>query len=156
MCFRVCVYVAIALSVLSAAPGYAASPDPQSGDPQAAGSSAVKSSPDRHRITNDSVTSDPERLTLTKDWFGLGPTLRKAGFDWRLEWSQFYQGMTQGDGDHTWRYGGHVDALVRIDLSKLGLWDGLSVTDELYWNYGDSVNGYGRTLFSRQFGALFP
>ncbi len=149
-------YVAIALIVLSAAQGYAASPNPQSGNPQSADSSSVKSSPDERTLTDGSATSSPEQLTLTKDWFGLGPTLRKAGFDWRLEWSQFYQGMTQGDGDRSWQYGGHVDALVRIDFSKFGFWDGFSVTNQLYWNYGDSVNGFGGTLFPVNSALFFP
>ena len=82
--------------------------------------------------------------------------MRKAGFDWRLEWSQFYQGMLRGDGDKSGQYGGHVDALVRIDFSKFGFWDGLSVTDELYWNHGDSVNGFDGTLFPVNSALFFP
>ena len=27
-----------------------------------------------------------ERRTLTGDWFGQGPAMRAAGFDFRLEW----------------------------------------------------------------------
>jgi porin len=34
--------------------------------------------------------------TLTGDWFGQGQAMRNAGIDFRLEWSEFYQGMTQG------------------------------------------------------------
>ncbi len=86
--------VAIVLIVLSAAPGHAASPDPQSTDPSAA-------------------KPNPDQSTLTNDWFGYGRAMRDAGFDSRLEWSQFYQGMPRGDGDKSGQYGGHVDWLVR-------------------------------------------
>ena len=49
-----------------------------------------------------------------------------------------------------------MDALVRIDFSKFGFWDGLSVTNQLYWNYGDSVNGFGGTLFPVNSALFFP
>jgi carbohydrate-selective porin OprB len=93
------------------------------------------------------IASPSGPQTLTGDWFGHGPALREAGFDFRLEWSQFYQGMTQGEGDKTWQYGGKIDALARVDLTKLGLWNGLSVTAQYNFNYGHSVNGIGGSLF---------
>jgi len=94
--------------------------------------------------------------TLTGDWFGQGPELRDAGFDFRLEWSQFYQGMVSGEGDRSWQYGGKMDALARIDLSKLGFWDGLSVTEQGYFNHGDSINGMGGGLLPVNVALLFP
>src|SRR5690606_38515984 len=90
------------------------------------------------------------------DWFGQGPALRDAGLDFRLEWSQFYQGMVRGEGDGSWQYGGKVDALARIDLSKLGFWDGLSVTAQGYFNHGDSINGMGGGLLPVNVALLFP
>ena len=54
------------------------------------------------------ITAPSGPPTLTGDWFGQGPALRNAGFDFRLEWSQFYQGMTQGEGDKTWQYGARL------------------------------------------------
>ena len=39
--------------------------------------------------------------------------MREKGFDLRVEWSQFYQGMTAGTGNKSWRYGGKLDALAR-------------------------------------------
>jgi porin len=86
--------------------------------------------------------------TLTGDWFGQGPALRDAGFDFRLEWSQFYQGLVRGEpgNNQRWAYGGKWDAQVRVDLSKIGFWDGLSVTAQGVANYGQSVNGIGGSL----------
>jgi porin len=94
--------------------------------------------------------------TLTGDWFGKGAALRDAGFDFRLEWSQFYQGMTRGEGDKTWQYGGKLDALARVDLAKLGLWNGLSVTAQYNFNYGHDVNGVGGAIGQVNTALAFP
>jgi porin len=96
--------------------------------------------------------------TLTGDWFGQGPTMRDAGLDFRLEWSQFYQGLTRGDGDKRWQYGGKWDAQLRVDLSKLGFWNGLSVTAQGVANYGESVNAIalGGSLLAVNSALFFP
>lgn len=102
------------------------------------------------------ATSFLERPTLTDDWFGQGPAMRNAGFDFRLEWSQFYQGLTLGRGDKSWQYGGKLDGLTRVDLSKLGAWNGLSVTVQGVLNYGKSVNGIAGSLIPVNAGLYFP
>ena len=102
------------------------------------------------------IASPSGPQTLTGDWFGQGPALRNAGFDFRLEWSQFYQGMTRGEGDKTWQYGGKLDAQARVELSKLGLWNGLSVTAQGHLNYGHSVNGVGGSVIQVNTGLAFP
>jgi porin len=94
--------------------------------------------------------------TLTGDWFGQGPAMRAAGLDVRLEWSQFYQGLLRGEGDKRWRYGGKWDAQVRADLSRLGFWNGLSVTGQGQFNYGHSVNGIGGALLPVNTALMFP
>ncbi len=50
-------------------------------------------------VSTLSVAADPlpQRPTFTGDWFGHGQYMREAGIDFRLEWSQFYQGMIQGE-----------------------------------------------------------
>jgi porin len=94
--------------------------------------------------------------TLTGDWFGQGPAMRESGVELRLEWSQFYQGMTSGQGGKNWQSGGHWDGQGRFDLSKWGLWEGLSVTVQGYWNIGQSVNGNGGSLFPVNSALYFP
>ena len=80
----------------------------------------------------------------------------------RLEWSQYYQGMIEGTemgltpDENDWRYGGHLDALVRVDLSRWGLWDGLSATVQGYHDYGESVNGFDGTAFPINSALFFP
>ena len=98
--------------------------------------------------------------TLTGDWFGQGPAFRAAGLDFRLEWSQFYQGLARGDasGEKRWAYGGKWDAQARVDLSKLGFWNGLSVTAQGVANYGESVNAIalGGSLLAVNSALFFP
>ena len=103
-------------------------------------------------------TSATGPQTLTGDWFGQGQALRAAGLDFRLEWSQFYQGMAKGDaaGKRPWTYGGKWDGQLRVDLSKFGFWDGLSVTAQGNWNYGQSVNGIGGALLPVNAALFFP
>lgn len=81
------------------------------------------------------------RQTLTDDWFGQGQAMRDVGVNLRAEWSQFYQGLVQGDGSHEWQYGGKLDVLAQIDLSKTGLWSGLSLTAQEVVNYGTRSTG---------------
>jgi porin len=97
-----------------------------------------------------------DRPTLTDDWFGQGPALRDAGLDLRFDWSQFYQGLAEGDGPNGWEYGGELDALMRLDLSKMGLWEGLSVTAQGNLNYGENANGLGGALIPVNTALAFP
>lgn len=98
--------------------------------------------------------------TLSGDWFGQGPSLRAAGLDFRLEWSQSYQGLAKGDasGENRWAYGSRWDAQARVDLSKLGFWSGLSVTAQGVANYGESVNAIalGGSLLAVNSALFFP
>jgi porin len=94
--------------------------------------------------------------TLTNGWFGQRQAMLDAGVDLRLEWSQFNQGLVQGNDSHDWNYGGKFDALLRLDLGKMGLWDGLSVTAQGNYNYGDNVNYFGGSLIPANAALLFP
>jgi porin len=61
-----------------------------------------------------------ERDTLTGDWGGVRPWLKERGITLQPRLTQFFQGMTSGDGDHGFEYGGKADLLLDADLSKLG------------------------------------
>jgi porin len=75
--------------------------------------------------------------------------LRERGIDVQAWFTQFYQGVVSGEGDKDWQYGGKGDLVVGFDMSKLGLWDGLSVNVHQEWVYGEDANNQGN-------GALFP
>ncbi len=97
-----------------------------------------------------------ERDTLTGDWAGNRLWLKEHGITISPRLTQFYQGLSAGDGDRDFKYGGKLDVLFNADLGKLGFWDGLSVTVHGEYNYGDSVNGIGGVVSPPNTALLFP
>lgn len=97
-----------------------------------------------------------ERETLTGDWGGGRTWLERQGVTIRPRLTQFYQGMTAGDGEHGFAYGGKLDLLLDADLGKLGLLSGLSVTVHLEYNFGRSVNGRGGVFVPVNTALEFP
>jgi porin len=70
--------------------------------------------------------------------------------------TQFLQGMTSGEDDHDFEYGGKADLLLQADLSKLGLWNRFSLTVHAEYNFGETVNGRGGTIAPVNTALLFP
>jgi porin len=97
-----------------------------------------------------------ERDTLTGDWAGGRTWLKEHGITLAPRLTQFYQGLAAGDGDHDFKYGGKVDLMLNADLSKLGFWNGLSLTVHGEYNYGKSINGAGGTLVPTNTALVFP
>ncbi|MDF3936363.1 carbohydrate porin [Pseudomonas citronellolis] len=95
---------------------------------------------------------------LTGDWFGAGPDLREAGVDLRLEWSQFYQHLGRDDprNDRRNAYGGKWDALLRLDLSRMGIGEGYSLTVQGNFNQGTTLNGQNGSLIPANAAEFFP
>lgn len=88
-----------------------------------------------------------ERDTLTGDWGGGRSWLQEHGISLKPRLTQLYQGLTSGDGDHGFEYGGKLDLLLNADAAKLGLWDGLSLTVHAEYNYGESARLTRRCFF---------
>lgn len=97
-----------------------------------------------------------ERDYLFGDWNGQRTRLEEAGFKVRSRLSQFLQSMPAGSGKNSTLYGGKVDFMVQTDLSKLGLWNGISLTAKAEYNFGNSLNGAGGTLVPVNTALLFP
>lgn len=97
-----------------------------------------------------------ERDTLTGDWAGRRIWLKEHGITLAPRLTQFYQGLTAGDGDRDFKYGGKADLLLNADLSKLGFWKGISLTVHAEYNYGESINGVGGMLVPTNTALLFP
>jgi porin len=94
---------------------------------------------------------------LTGDWAGRRTWLKEEyGITLAPRLTQFYQGLVAGDGDHDFEYGGKADLLLNADLSKLGLWNGFSLTVHAEYNYGETINGSGGTLVPPNTALLFP
>jgi carbohydrate-selective porin OprB len=87
-----------------------------------------------------------ERNTLTGDWDGGRTWLKEHGITLMPRLTQFYQGLSAGDDDHGYDYGGKADLLLKTELAKLGFWEGFSMTVHAEHNFGQSVNGAGGTI----------
>ncbi|RCW87142.1 carbohydrate porin [Paracoccus lutimaris] len=103
--------------------------------------------------TGGGISSWP---SLTNDWFGHGAAMREAGVDLQLEWRQYYQGMTKGSGDHDPVYGGQLSLKTTLDLSKMGFWDGFSISAQALAKHGRGLNHVGGTLLPVNAGLFFP
>jgi porin len=97
-----------------------------------------------------------ERDTLTGDWGGGRTWLKEQGLTLKPRLTQFYQGLTSGDGDHGFQYGGKADLLLEANLRKLGLWKGLSLNAHVEYNFGESVNQRGGTIMPVNTALMFP
>ena len=97
-----------------------------------------------------------ERDSLTGDWGGGRTWLKEHGITLKPRISMFYQGLTQGEGDRSFEFGGKADLLLNADLGKLGLWKGFSLTVHAEYNFGKSVNGFGGTIAPVNTALYFP
>jgi porin len=96
------------------------------------------------------------RDTLTDDWGGARTWLKERGITIKPGLTQFYQGLTAGDGQHGFDYGGKADVLLNADLGKLGFWNGFSMTVHAEYNFGLSANGRGGTMVPVNTALAFP
>ncbi len=69
--------------------------------------------------------------------------LADSGIDLGLSLTEFAQSAAVGDGDSEWKIGGKIDATLGLDLNRLGLWPGLTVSIHHERVYGDDVNDQG-------------
>lgn len=81
---------------------------------------------------------DQSSLTDTPD--GPKEQLRSIGIMPDVWVTQFYQGQTEGDGSNTWRYGGKLDAFLKVDAEKLGLWQGIHLNVQYEHYFGQNIN----------------
>ncbi|MDJ0449376.1 carbohydrate porin [Methylocystis sp. JR02] len=81
--------------------------------------------------TQSSLTDTPDGPKAQLRRFGVAPDV----------WvTQFYQGQIAGDASQTWFYGGKVDAFLKVDAEKLGLWPGFHVSAQYEHYFGDDIN----------------
>ena len=82
-------------------------------------------------FTQPSLTDIPD---------GPKEQLRRIGVTTDVWVTQFYQGQTVGSGSKTWRYGGKLDAFLKVDAEKLGLWPGFHVNVQYEHYFGQNIN----------------
>ncbi len=86
------------------------------------------------------------RPYLTGDWGGARTGLANAGVTLDLALTQLVQGVASGGLDGTTRYGGRVEALLNLDLDRMGALPGGLVTMRVESRYGNSVNRAAGTV----------
>jgi porin len=97
-----------------------------------------------------------ERPNLTGDWFGVRNASRDCGITWDISSTNFYQGVTSGGLQDTFRFGGRADVLMNVDGEKAGLWKGLFITLHDETLYGDSVNNFTGAISPISIAQIFP
>jgi len=88
----------------------------------------------------DALSSLATQPSLTDTPDGPKEQLRRFGIASDVWVTQFYQGQTAGDASQTWFYGGKVDAFLKMDTEKLGLWPGFHVNAQYERYFGDDIN----------------
>jgi porin len=96
------------------------------------------------------------RSTLTGDWGGARTRLAERGVQLDLRFNQYVQGVTEGGRERDVEYGGNADALILLDLMRMGVVPGALVKLRLESRYGDSVNGIAGPLLPVNTDHYFP
>lgn len=81
-------------------------------------------------LTQDSLTDTPD---------GPKAQLRKFGIMPDVWVTQIYQGQPSGSASKVWRYGGKMDAFLRVDAEKLGLWRGFHMNVQYEHYIGNTI-----------------
>jgi porin len=96
------------------------------------------------------------RPKLTGDWCGLREQLREDGLTFDVSATTYYQGITSGGLEDTFRFGGRNDYWLNVDGQKAGLWQGLSITLHGETVYGQSVNDLTGAIVPVNIGRAHP
>lgn len=96
------------------------------------------------------------RPKLTGDWGGVRDTLRDRGLTWDVSAANFYQGVTSGGLERTFRYGGRADYLLNVNGEKAGLVKGMLIDLHAETLFGESVNGRTGALLPVSIGQSVP
>lgn len=96
------------------------------------------------------------RTTLTGDWGGRRSELAQQGFTLELSFTQVAQDVADGGDETGIRYGGKIEALINLDLDRMGAVPGGLVTIRTESRYGQSANGTAGTLLPVSDTMYFP
>ena len=96
------------------------------------------------------------REHLFGDWLGARSGLAQHGILADLYLTQFYQGVTNGGVDQTFKYGGKLHYEFTFEGEKLGLNKGLAVVMHAETRFGEDVNAQAGALAFPNTDMLFP
>ncbi len=101
---------------------------------------ALSVSPTGALRADDFVSALRAQPSLMDTPDGPKEQLRRVGVTTDVWVTQFYQGVTSGDGATVSRYGGKMDAFLKVNAEKLGLWSGLHLNAQYEHYFGDNIN----------------
>jgi porin len=97
---------------------------------------------------------------LTSEWQcrieHLCTTMKAEGIGYNVAATQFYQGVSSGGNDEGFEYGGKIDQFVTLDSTKLGLWQGMTMTMHAETRFGQDVNLRATGLAPVNVAMLYP
>ena len=109
------------------------------------------------------ASSDPwcsavggDRTQLTGDWSGARTSLTENGVTVDADSTMFYMGVTGGGVDREFRFSGHNDYVINMDLGKMGVQEGLFVKLRAEHRFGESLAGATGALLPSNFVADLP
>ncbi|MCM3905609.1 MAG: carbohydrate porin [Pyrinomonadaceae bacterium] len=108
----------------------------------------------------DEVTDAPqdpwEDQVIFGNLNGARNKLAKHGVTFNLRWTQFWQGMTHGDGKHTIDYSGKWDLWINAETEKMGLWEGGVIGTHLDFRYGTATYTHSNSALPSNTSVFFP
>ncbi len=109
------------------------------GDP-----SMVQIQPPSDDYIRDACDCDGCEPSATGAWqsrmMRLCQSIEARGVDYHFAATQFYQGVTTGGADRGFEYGGKIDQFITLDSTKLGLWQGTTMSLHAETRFGQDVN----------------
>lgn len=96
------------------------------------------------------------RTQLTGDWLGARSGLVESGVTVEADATMFYMGVVDGGVQRDFRFAGHNDYVVNMDLGKMGLHEGLFVKLRGEHRYGESLAGATGALLPSAVAADLP
>jgi len=104
----------------------------------------VQIQPPSGDCTCDACECDGCQIGMTTAWLSriecLCQTMKAQGVSYNVVVPQFYQGVTSGGNDTGFAYGGKVDQFLTLDSTKLGLWQGTTMSLHAETRFGQDVN----------------
>lgn len=88
----------------------------------------------------DAIALLAQQPSLADTPGGPKEQLRRFGISTDVWVTQFAQGVTSGAPGDPWRYGGKMDAFLRVDGGKAGLWQGLMLNVQYEHYFGQNLN----------------